>query len=151
MAIKAPVYLTYEDALLLHLLLLRNLGETRFGIDQRSLIESALARPQHAARYENADIIRQAATLLYGLIKNHPWLGGNKRTATTLLRRFLELNGYRKNWTNAEQIELALSVEADTWKVDEIEHWLRERVEVASGQLPNTPATAGGTDLPPPT
>ena len=128
MATEKAVYLTFEEALLLHLSLLRKLGEPRFGIDHRSLVESALARPQHAATYENADIIRQAATLLYGLIKNHPWLGGNKRTATTLLRRFLEVNGYRKNWTIAEQIELALQVEADLWKVDEIEAWLRARV-----------------------
>ena len=130
MATEKTSYLTFEEALLIHLALMRTLGETRCGIDQRSLIESALARPRHAATYENADIIRQAATLLYGLIKNHPWLGGNKRTATTLLRRFLELNGYHKTWTNSEQIELALNVEADTWKVDEIENWLRERVEM---------------------
>ena len=130
MATEQISYLTFEEALLIHLLLMQTLGETRCGIDQRSLIESALARPRHAATYENADIIRQAATLLYGLIKNHPWLGGNKRTATTLLRRFLELNGYHKTWTNSEQIELALNVEADTWKVDEIENWLRERVEM---------------------
>jgi prophage maintenance system killer protein len=46
-------------------------GETRFGVDHRSLIESALARPQQAAAYENANLIRQAATLYFGLIKNH--------------------------------------------------------------------------------
>ena len=104
------------------------LGENRYGVDSRDLIDSALARPRHAAVYENADIIRQSATLLFGLIKNHPWLGGNKRTATTLLQRFLEKNGYRKNWTIAEQIELVLAVEADAWNVDEIETWLRERI-----------------------
>jgi death on curing protein len=124
-----PVYIKYEEAVLIHFLLMRKLRETRYGIDSKNLIESALARPQNAAVYQNADIIRQAATLLFGLIKNHPWLGGNKRTATTLLRRFLELNGYRKNWTIAEQIEMVLAVEADKWKVDEIENWLRNRVE----------------------
>jgi death-on-curing family protein len=62
------------------------------------------------------------------LIRNHLWLGGNKRTATTLLRRFLELNGYQKTWSVPEQIELVLAVEADEWKVDEIEKWLRPRV-----------------------
>ncbi len=105
------------------------LGETRYGIDFRDLVESALARPQNAAIYANADIIGQAATLLFGLIKNHPWLGGNKRTATILMRRFLELNGYQKNWTIAEQIEMVLAVEADKWKVAEIENWLRSRVK----------------------
>ena len=122
------VYIQYDEAVLIHFSLMRKLGEIRYGIDHRDLIESALARPKNAAIYANADIIRQAATLLFGLVKNHPWLGGNKRTATTLMRRFLELNGYQKNWTIAEQIELVLAVESDAWKVDEIEKWLRERV-----------------------
>lgn len=122
------VYISYSEAVLIHIRLMHALSETRYGVDFRELIDSALARPKHAAIYENADIIRQAATLLYGLIKNHPWLGGNKRTATTLLQRFLELNGYRKNWTTFEQIELVLMVESDVWKTEEIEMWLRERV-----------------------
>lgn len=121
------VYLRYEDAVLIHFSLMRTLGETRYGVDHRDLVESALARPQNAAIYANADVIGQAATLLFGLIKNHPWLGGNKRTATTLIRRFLEINGYQKTWTTAEQIELVLAVESDKWKVDEIENWLRPR------------------------
>ncbi len=122
------VYIKYEEAVLVHFSLMRRLGEVRYGVDNRDLVESALARAQNSAVYANADIIRQSATLLFGLIKNHPWLGGNKRTATTLLRRFLELNGYQKTWTISEQIELVLAVEADKWKVDEIENWLRTRV-----------------------
>ncbi|HMS09378.1 MAG TPA: type II toxin-antitoxin system death-on-curing family toxin [Pyrinomonadaceae bacterium] len=123
------VYIKYEEAVLIHFSLMQRLGESRYGVDHRDLIESALARPQNSAVYANADIIRQSATLLFGLIKNHPWLGGNKRTATTLLRRFLELNGYQKTWTIAEQIELVLAVESDQWNVDEIENWLRPRVK----------------------
>jgi death on curing protein len=128
LATDETVYISYAEAVLIHIRLMQALGETRYGVDFRELIESALARPKHAAVYENADIIRQSATLLFGLIKNHPWRGGNKRTATTLLQRFLELNGYRKTWTIAEQIELVLFVESDVWKVDEIEIWLRERI-----------------------
>jgi death-on-curing protein len=122
-------YVSFEEAVRIHFGLMLRLGETRRGIDSRDLIESALARPKHSAVYENADIIRQAATLLFGLVKNHPWTGGNKRTATTVLRRFLEINGYRKTWTLAEQIEMILAVESDAWKVDEIENWLRARVK----------------------
>jgi death-on-curing protein len=122
------VYIQYEEAVLIHLALMRALGETRYGVDFRDLVESALARPRNAAIYAKADTIGQAATLLFGLIKNHPWRGGNKRTATTLMRRFLELNGYQKNWTTTEQIELVLAIESDQWKVAEIENWLRSRV-----------------------
>ena len=128
MAIDEIKYVSFEEAVRIHFGLMRRLGETRYGIDSRNLIESALARPKHSAVYEDADLIRQAATLLFGLIKNHPWMGGNKRTATTILRRFIELNGYQRNWTIAEQIEMVLAVDSDAWKVDEIENWLRERV-----------------------
>ena len=127
MATEAVIYLGFDDALWLHLELMREWNETRFGVDQRSLVESALARPRHAAVYENADLIRQAATLCFGLVKNHPWLGGNKRTATQLTEAFLELNGYQLNYAVKDLIEMVWNLEADVWKVDEIEHWLRER------------------------
>ncbi|HEX8733740.1 MAG TPA: type II toxin-antitoxin system death-on-curing family toxin [Pyrinomonadaceae bacterium] len=129
MAIDEIRYVSFEEAVRIHFGLMMRLGEERRGIESRDLIESALARPRHSAVYENADFIRQAATLCFGLIKNHPWTGGNKRTATTILRRFLELNGYRRNWTVGEQIEMALAVESDAWKVDEIESWLRSKVQ----------------------
>ena len=128
MATNEITYLAFEDAFWLHLELMKEWGETRYGIDHRSLIESALARPRHAAVYENADLIRQAATLCYGLIKNHPWLGGNKRTATFLTRIFLKTNGYQIVYEIAEMIELVLAVEADAWQVSKIESWLRARV-----------------------
>ncbi len=129
MATDEIKYVSYEEAVRIHFGLMRRLNEIRFGIDSRDLIESALARPKHAAVYENADIIRQAATFLFGLVKNHPWTGGNKRTATTILRRFLEINGYQKKWTIAEQIKMVLAVESDTWKTDEIENWLKSKVK----------------------
>jgi death on curing protein len=121
-------YLNYFDALLIHFRLMQLCGETRFGVDSRHLIKSALARPQHSATYENADIIRQSATLYFGLIKNHPWLGGNKRTATALVDEFLYRNGFEIICEVSEIIELVLAIESDNFKVDEIENWLRKRV-----------------------
>ena len=128
MATEDFVYLTVQEAVKFHVLYMRKLGETRFGVFDRNLIESALARPKHAAAYENADIITQSATLLYGLIKNHPWEGGNKRTATFLTNLFLKRNGWRLETSTSEIVELVLAVESDKWQVTEIENWLRPRV-----------------------
>ena len=108
-------------------MLMRRLGETHFGVFDRSLVESALARPRHAATLEGADIIRQAATLCFGLVKNHPWLGGNKRTATILVHRFLHLNGLDLRTTAHETVEMVLAVEADRWDIDAITAWYRQR------------------------
>ena len=124
-------YIDYIEAVDLHFALMKLWGETRFGVDSRDLIESALARPKHAAIYENADIIRQAASLCFGLIKNHPWTGGNKRTASFLLEEFLFRNGLELTATSKDLYEMVLAVESDAWKVDEIENWLREKVKIS--------------------
>lgn len=123
------LYIGYLEAVEIHFELMIHYGETRIGIFDKNLIESALARPRQIAVYENADVVCQAATLLYGLIKNHPWNGGNKRTATALTDSFLYRNGFDLVSTVEENIEMVLAVEADKWKVDEIEIWLRARVK----------------------
>ncbi|MDQ3257396.1 MAG: type II toxin-antitoxin system death-on-curing family toxin [Acidobacteriota bacterium] len=126
MAIEEINYISYVEAVFIHIKAMRSSGETRIGISDRGLIESALARPQQAARYEGADVIRQAATLCFGLIKNHPWVGGNKRTATALVEDFLLRNGMEMVAPINEVIETVLAVEADRWGVDEIDDWLRQ-------------------------
>jgi death on curing protein len=129
LATDETVYLSVVEAITLHILLMHEWNEVRFGVDRKDLLESSLSRPKQAANYENADIIRQSATLCFGLVKNHPWLGGNKRTATFLMETFLEINGFELIADDSEIVEMVLAVEADTWKVDEIENWLRNRVE----------------------
>ena len=126
MATEQVRYLTYPEAVALHVMLMRRMGETRFGVFERALVESSLARPRQAANYEDADLIRQAATLCFGLIKNHPWVGGNRRTATILVDRFLRLNGCEVVTTLSETLEMVLAVEADRWGVDEIANWYRQ-------------------------
>ena len=118
MATEEFVYLTIEEAVKFHVLYMRKLGETRFGVFDRNLIESALARPQHAAIYENADLISQTSTLIFGLVKSHPWEGGNKRTATFLANLFLKRNGWKLETTTPEIVEMVLAVESNQWKVD---------------------------------
>lgn len=126
MATDPIIYIDYVEAVLQHIELMRQLGESRYGVFDRSLIESVLARPQQSAAYENADLIRQAATLCFGLIKNHPWVGGNKRTATHLTDRFLKLNGQEIIAAALEILQLVYAVEADRCDVEQIDMWLRK-------------------------
>ncbi len=122
------VYIEFDEAVWLHFLLMWSWDEIHIGVDRRELIESALARPKQTAYYQNADIVQQAASLCFGLIKNHPWRGGNKRTATYLMRAFLLLNGFEVEYEVEEMVEMVLAVESDEWKVDEIQEWLRPRI-----------------------
>jgi death-on-curing protein len=126
--IEEVSYISYVEAVLIHFDVMEFFAETHFGVAEPSLIKSALARPQHAVVYEQADIIRQASTLCFGLIKNHPWVGGNKRTATAIMEEFLSRNGWEVTASVEEIIAMVLEVESDRWKVAEIESWLRQRV-----------------------
>ena len=72
--------------------LLRHGGAT--GVRDAALLQSALARPQQIAAYgENADLIDLAAALTRGIVKNHPFVDGNKRTGFVAGVLFLEING----------------------------------------------------------
>ncbi len=121
-------YLTYAEAVGEHFALRWVHGEVRYGVFDRSLIESALARPRQAAAYENADLYTQAATLCFGLIKNHPWIGGNKRTAPHLTDCFLQLNGYEIVCSNNDLLELVYAVEADKWDFTQIKIWMQKNI-----------------------
>lgn len=61
-----------------------------------ALLDSALARSRQIAGYEpEADIVRLAAALTFAIVRNHPFVDGNKRTGFVTGVLFLELNGYR--------------------------------------------------------
>jgi death-on-curing protein len=130
LATHETVYVSYTEAVIEHIELMRLLDEVRYGVFDRALIESALARPQQAAAYGNADLPAQAATLCFGLIKNHPWIGGNKRTATHLTDHFLKLNGLEIMASTKEIVELVMSIEADQWDIERITDWMRQHVRL---------------------
>lgn len=125
MATEKSVYLGFVEAVTLHIELMRSAGETRYGVFDRALVDSALARPRQAAVYADADLNAQAATLCFGLIKNHPWVGGNKRTATYVTFTFLLLNGVELTATTGQLIEMVLAVEADRMTVEQVAEWMR--------------------------
>ena len=123
------LYISYSEAVVLHIELMRLYGETRFGVAFPELIHCALARPQQAANYKDFSIFRQAATLCFGLIKNHPWAGGNKRTATHISEAFLFINGWELDASIADTIELALAIEANQLDLDKIELWFQDHAK----------------------
>jgi death-on-curing protein len=59
------------------------------GIRDRGLLESALIRPQNLALYSTPDLADLAAAYGFGLVRNHPFIDGNKRTAFVLTEIYL--------------------------------------------------------------
>jgi death-on-curing protein len=82
------------------------------GIRDEGLLNSALARPRNAAAYEEADAARLAALYALGIIRNHPFVDGNKRVGTVLLETFLDLNGYALEATDEDLLATILAVAA---------------------------------------
>ena len=99
------------------------------GIRDQGLLESALARPQNIASYEpDADLARLAAAYGYGIIKNHPFIDGNKRTGYVVMESFLVLNGQSLIASEEEKYPIVIAVADGTMSEDEFAEWLRERL-----------------------
>jgi death on curing protein len=97
-----------------------------------SLLESALNRPRAAAHYEQAGLIEQAASLLWGIAKNHPFVDGNKRTAYVTMTAFLRANGWTVEVTVDEEYTFMIAV-AEHLSPQEVAEWIRERVAEYAG------------------
>ena len=75
------------------------------GLRDEVMLDSALNRPKQKFTYEqNSSIFDLAASYSYGLIKNHPFVDGNKRIALIIAVMFLELNGHVINTNEAEAV-----------------------------------------------
>ena len=119
--------LSVQEAEAIHLAVMEEYPEEPSGILDRGLLESILYRPVHAAAYQEADEYTQAATLLWGLIRSHAFVQGNKRTATAIAFFFLERAGYTIATTDDEILELVYAISAGKMPVEEVAGWLRAR------------------------
>jgi death-on-curing protein len=124
-------YLGLADVIAIHRHVMTRLGSNpaQFRAGGEGLLESAVMRPQMAAHYEEADLIRQAALLAVGVSQSQAFLDGNKRTAFGALRAFLELNG---DTFTADSLDVARQLEAVAERSDSLdaattrfENWLR--------------------------
>lgn len=99
------------------------------GVRDIGLLESALARPENIAAYEPAaDIASLAAAYAFGIVKNHPFIDGNKRTGYVVMETFLIKNGYELNATPADKYTTILQLAEGTLSEGELACWLRERI-----------------------
>jgi death-on-curing protein len=123
-----PVWIEALDALTLHDRLLAFHGGAA-GLRNQGLLESALARArQLAAHGDDADVVDMAAAYTAGIVKNHPFVDGNKRTGFIVGILFLELNGYRFTASEAAAAEAILALAAGASNEAEYVGFLRDNV-----------------------
>jgi death-on-curing protein len=116
--VKPPVWIDERDALALHDRLLALHGGAA-GLRDDALLKSALARPQqHLAYADSPDIVDLAAVYTAGIVRNHPFVDGNKRTGFVAGILFLELNGYRLTASEEDAAQAVLALAAGT--LDEV-------------------------------
>lgn len=121
-------WLSLQTILAIHKMQIAEHGGTD-GVRDIGLVESALARPINIFSYEgDADIARLAASLGYGIAKNHAFLDGNKRTALVATRTFLLLNGFSVNASQQEKYLTFLALAEGSVSEDQLAAWLRERL-----------------------
>jgi death-on-curing protein len=127
--VKKSVWIDERDALALHDRLLALHGGAA-GLRDDALLKSALARPQqHLAYAESPDIINMATAYTAGIVRNHPFVDGNKRTGFVVGILFFELNGYR--FTASEEDAAQAVLELAAGNLDEIGYSAFLRANVA--------------------
>lgn len=103
------------------------------GLRDEGLLESALDRPINKLRYEpESDLSKIAAAYGFGLVRNHPFVDGNKRVAFQAMYVFLGLNGFRLEADETEVVTLVLSLAAGDIDEAALTDWLRNHIQTRS-------------------
>lgn len=105
------------------------------GLRDESLLESALARPQQLHAYGDPppDLAALAASLAYGLARNHPFVDGNKRTAHVAYRTFLALNDAELSAPQEDMYLAILGLATGRLQEGEFAEFLRRHLRLAPG------------------
>jgi death on curing protein len=125
-----PFWISVAEAEAIHIRQLAEHGGGT-GTRDRGLLESALARPQFVWQYGDPtpDFATLAAALAYGLVNNHPFVDGNKRTGFVVCRLFLRINGFTIKATQDDKYLTFYNLAAGQLAEDNLAAWIRERLQ----------------------
>jgi len=118
-----PFWLTREAVLAIQGELLARFGGLA-GIRDEGLLDSALNRPLHLFHYGDPSVYDLAAAYAEGIVKNHPFLDGNKRAGFMAAYTFLGINGQQLQAPEEEAVLQTLALAADAIGAPEFSAWL---------------------------
>ena len=103
------------------------------GVRDNNMLESALARPQQLYAYGDPppDLADLAATLAFGIARNHPFVDGNKRTAHVVYRTFLVLNDADLVVDAEEKYLSILTLAEGMLSLEDFTNWLRAHIRMS--------------------
>ena len=102
------------------------------GVRDPSLLEAALARPRNMLLYADADVATIGAYYALGIIKNHPFVDGNKRVGAVLLELFLSINARELVADDAELLAAILAIAASEISEEQFVDWVRRKTLIAA-------------------
>jgi death-on-curing protein len=124
-------WLAEPEVLALHDLMLAHYGGAG-GVRDVALLASALARPRQLATYGTPSLAELAAAYASGIIRNHPFIDGNKRTGFMLAAGFIELNGGEFIAPEAEAVVHTLGLAAGQVSEAAYANWLAGAHRIAA-------------------
>jgi death-on-curing protein len=96
------------------------------GLKDENGLEAALARPMNKAHYGEPDVFELAGAYIFGIVRNHPFSDGNKRTGFLAAYIFLRIHGHAIETSQAKIIALVLGVAAGEIDEDGATRFLRD-------------------------
>lgn len=127
---KTPVWVRRDVVLAFHESLLAEHGGAS-GIRDEGLLDSALGRPQNLFSYGKPTLFDLAAAYGFGLVKNHPFMDGNKRIGFAIAAVFLELNGFILRASEVDAVLRTLALAAGELTEAAYAAWLEANSEKA--------------------
>jgi len=124
--VKEPVRVRRDVVFAFHDLLLAEHGGAA-GIRDSGLLESALGRPENLFSYGKPNLFDLAASYAFGLVKNHPFIDGNKRTGFATAALFLELNGRHFLAEEVDVVLRTLALAAGEMSESEYAAWMKAK------------------------
>ena len=105
------------------------------GVRAMDLLDSALARAEHKAHYEKADVFACAAAYGFGIARNHPFVDGNKRTALLAIDAFLTINGQQLVAAEADAYDTIMALADGSLDEKALAEWARANAKpIRSGR-----------------
>ncbi len=121
-----PKWLRKEMVIGLHAMAVAEFGGSP-GLRDEGLLESALDRPRNLFAYgDDPSVFDLAAAYCAGIVKNHPFIDGNKRAGDLAIRAFLRLNGQLYEPEEAEEVVMIVALAAGEIDEDALAVWIGE-------------------------
>jgi death on curing protein len=124
------LFISIEEVVVIHEKMIE-IGGGSSGIRDIELLHSAIERPKASfgGKYLYSSVLGMGSAMLQSLVKNHPFVDGNKRTAFFATLRFFDKNDLHFVFQSKEIVSFMVKVDTQSLSVNEIADWFSDKIE----------------------